>query len=152
MFSIRKHDRGTLRTNRSPLMRTSTRCFALAVCLALSAAAAPVAASEKKKGGGRTYLQLPPLAATVIGPDGRRGVLTVETGVHAKSEAVHARAQASLPRLRAAYVTAIQSHAQGLPPGGAPHADRLAAALQKETDRVLGGPGAKLLLGSIMIN
>jgi hypothetical protein len=133
-------------------MRNRTPSFAVTVGLALLVASAPAVASEKKKGGGRAYLQLPPLAATVIGPDGRRGVLTVETGVDIKSDAVHARAQASMPRLRAAYVTAIQSHAQGLPPGGAPHADRLAAALQKETDRVLGGPGAKLLLGSIMVN
>ena len=134
-------------------MKIPTLSLAVAAGMALMIAASPVSAGgEKKKGGGRAFLQLPPLAATVIRPDGRRGVLTVEAGVDTKSEAVHARAQASLPRLRAAYVTAVQSHAQGLPPGGAPQADRLAAALQKETDRILGGPGGKLLLGSIMVN
>ena len=136
------------------MARSTRRTFALALALGTAAVltAAPAGASEKKKGGGPAYLQLPPLAATVVRPDGRRGVLTVETGVHARSETIHARAQASLPRLRAAYVGVVQSHAQGLPPGGAPQADRLALALQKETDRVLGGPGAKVLLGTIMIN
>jgi hypothetical protein len=128
-----------------------TRALAcLLAAVALSTASA--ADASEKKGGGPAYLRLPALAATVIRPDGRRGVLTVEAGIDAKTDAVRAKAQASIPRLRAAYVTAVQSHAQGLPPGGAPHADRLAAALQKETDRVLGGPGAKVLLGTIMVN
>jgi hypothetical protein len=97
-------------------------------------------------------VQLPPLAATVVRPDGRRGVLTVETTLDLQDEALHARALASVPRLRAAYVAAVQSHAQGMAPGGAPNADRLAMQLQQETDRVLGKPGARLLLGTILIN
>lgn len=124
----------------------------LSAILAALLMASPAMAGEKKKGGGATYLQLPPLAAVVIRPDGRRGIMTVETGVDVKDEALRARAQASLPRLRAAYVGAVQMHAQGLPPGAAPNADRLAAHLQRETDKVLGKPGAKLLLGTILIN
>ena len=124
----------------------------LAVATLAVLASTPSHASEKKKGGGLSYLQLPPMAAIVLRPDGRRGVLTVEAGVDAKDEALHARAQASIPRLRAAYVTAVQSHAQGMAPGSAPNPDRLAAALQRETDRVLGKPGAKVLLGTIIIN
>jgi hypothetical protein len=88
----------------------------------------------------------------VVRPDGRRGVLTVETGIDVKDPALHARADALGPRLRDAYVGAIQSHARGLGPGSPPNADRLAAELQRETDRVLGKPGAKLLLGSIILN
>ena len=132
--------------------RHSRPALAMALGLVVVLAAAPAGAGEKKKGGGPAYLQLPALAVTVVQPGGRRGVLTVETGVHASNETIHARAQASSPRLRAAYVTVVQSHAQGLGPGGAPQADRLASALQRETDRVLGGPGAKVLLGTIMIN
>jgi len=125
-----------------------------ATCLVLLAAASPATAAggEKKKGGGVSFVQLPPLAAVVVRPDGRRGVMTVETGVDVKDPALHARATASVPRLRAAYVAAVQTHALGLPPGAAPQADRLAAQLQRETDRVLGKPGAKLLLGTILIN
>jgi hypothetical protein len=49
-------------------------------------------------------------------------------------------------------VAAIQTHARGLGPGAPPQADRLAVELQRETDRVLGKPGAKLLLGSLIVN
>jgi hypothetical protein len=126
----------------------------LLVILAALLAASPAAAAGggKKKGGGATYLQLKPLAAVVTRPGGRRGIMTVETGVDVPDPALHARAAASLPRLRAAYMAAIQSHAHGMPPGAAPHADRLAAQLQRETDKVLGRPGAQVLLGTILVN
>jgi hypothetical protein len=109
-------------------------------------------ASEKKKSGGRDFLQLAPLAATVLRSDGRRGVLTVEAGVDIRDEGLNALAQASMPRLRAAYVTVVQNHAQGMGPGSPPNADRLAADMQKATDRVLGRPGARVLLGTLMMN
>lgn len=127
------------------------RLFAL-ILAALLAASPAAASGDKKKGGGATYLQLKPLAAVVLQPGGRRGIMTVETGVDVPDAVLHARAQASMPRLRAAYVAAVQSHAHGMPPGAPPHADRLAAQLQRETDRVLGRPGARLLLGTILVN
>jgi hypothetical protein len=128
------------------------RITALIVVLISSLAGGAAEAGAKKKGGGRAFLQIAPVAATVLRPDGRRGVLTVEAGVDAKSDAMHAKAQASLPRLRAAYATVVQYHAAGLGPGSAPNADRLASDLQRETDRVLGGSGGKLLLGTLIIN
>jgi len=33
-----------------------------------------------------------------------------------------------------------------------PNADQIAQLLQRATDRVLGRPGAKLLLGTVMVN
>lgn len=133
---------GTLVMRASPLL--------LLLCAVL--AGSPVHASEKKKSGGREFLQLAPLAATVLRADGRRGVLTVEAGVDIADEALNARAQASMPRLRAAYVTVVQNHAQGMGPGSPPNADRLASDMQKATDRVLGRPGARVLLGTLMMN
>jgi hypothetical protein len=124
----------------------------LATAVLAALACAPAHAGERKKGGGRAYIQMPPIAATVLRPDGRRGVLTAETGVDVKDAALQTRAEASLPRLRAAYVAVLQSHAAGLGPGSAPNADRLATDLQRETDKVLGRPGAKLLLGTLMVN
>jgi hypothetical protein len=121
----------------------------LSACLACSPA---LAGGEKKKGGGLSFLQLKPLAATIMRADGRRGVLTVEAGIDAKDEALYARAQSSMPRLRAALVTVVQNHAQGMGPGAAPSADRLAADLQRETDRILGRSGGKILLGTLMMN
>ena len=127
--------------------RTATLVL-LAACLACN----PVHASEKKKGGGLSYMQLKPLAATVLRPDGRRGVMTVEAGLDVKDEALYARAQSSMPRLRAAMATVVQNHAQGLGPGAAPAPDRLSADLQRATDRVLGRAGGRVLLGTVLIN
>ena len=124
---------------------------ALVLLLALSLAT-PAAAAERKKGGGETFIQLPPLAAIAFRPGGRNGVFTVEAGLDVKDEALRLRALGLVPRLRDAYVVAVQSYSRGLPPGGAPDADRLALQLQRETDRVLGKPGAKILLGTVLVN
>ena len=125
--------------------------FAL-IALSLCLLAMPAHAGEQKKGGGLTFIQLPPMAAIAFRPDGRRGVLTIETGLDVKDNALRARVQAMTPRLRDAYVSSVQSYARTLGPGVPPNADRISAQLQRDTDRVLGKPGAKLLLGTILVN
>lgn len=128
--------------------------------LAALAAALPVAAqasgggekTEKKKGGGLSYLQLPTLTATIMRPDGRRGVLTVETGIDIPNTDQRAKADLLIPRFRAGFVQALQIYASGLSPATAPNAEFIARELQRETDRVLGGPGGKLLLGTLLVN
>ena len=124
----------------------------LFTAVALAAASPAAAAGAKKKGGGQSFLQMPPSAVTVTRPDGGRGVLVVETGLDVKDPGLHARADALTPRLRDAYVAALQAQANGLAPGSPPHADRVAVALQRETDRVLGKSGARLLIGNIILN
>ena len=123
-------------------------CLLVAACLAAS----PSVASEKKKGGGPTFIQLKPMAVIAFRPDGRRGVLSVEAGLDVKDLALHARAESMVPRLRDAYAAAAQNYARSVPAGAPVDADRLSAVLQRETDRVLGKPGAKVLLGTIMVN
>ena len=129
-------------------MASRLALIALSLCLL----SAPAQAGEQKKAGGLTYVQLPPMAAIAFRPDGRRGVLTIETGLDVKDDALRARVQAMTPRLRDAYVSSVQSYARTLGPGVPPNADRISAQLQRETDRVLGKPGAKLLLGTILVN
>ena len=107
---------------------------------------------ERKKGGGITYIQFPTLTATIFRSDGHRGVLTVEAGVDVPNGALRARVNLSGPRLRAAYVAFLQSYVYSLGPGAPPNPDYLSVALQKETDRVLGQPGAHLLLGAMLVN
>ncbi|HEX7761825.1 MAG TPA: hypothetical protein VF459_20120 [Caulobacteraceae bacterium] len=122
------------------------------VVLSLLAATPGLAAEERKKGGGETFIQLQTLTATVIRSDGRRGVMTVEAGVDVPDDNLRERANDSTPRLRAAYAQVLQIYATGLPGGGVPNADYLARQLQQATDQVLGRPGAKLLLGTILMN
>ncbi|KAK0331470.1 hypothetical protein LTR94_028801, partial [Friedmanniomyces endolithicus] len=69
----------------------------------LALASAAHASPEKSGGGKGGYLSLPTATATVLRRDGRRGVMTVETGLDIADGALMERAQLSQPRLSAAY-------------------------------------------------
>ncbi len=125
---------------------------ALAVAALLAPAPALAQANEKKKGGGITYVQFPTLTATIIKTNGRRGVLTVEAGVDVPDSGLRGQVNLNLPRLRAAYIEVLQGYVYSLSPGYPPNPDYLEMMLQKATDRVLGRPGAKLLLGAMLVN
>jgi hypothetical protein len=121
----------------------------------LAASVAPGLAraeDKRKKGGGLSFIQLDTLSGTLTRGDGRRGVMTVEAGVDVPDAALHARAAQSTPRLIAAFDEVVRTYAAGLPAGAPPNADYLSMALQRQTDAVLGRPGAKLLLGTILVN
>ncbi|MDB5424708.1 MAG: hypothetical protein JWQ29_2124 [Phenylobacterium sp.] len=124
------------------------------LALMVLAAAAPLCAraDEKKKAGGVTYIQINTLTGTTNKGGGRRGVLTVECGLDVPDGNLRERANLSLPRLRAAYVQAVQTYAAGLTPGSPPSVDFIGQTLQRQTDVVLGRPGARLLLGAILVN
>ena len=98
-----------------------------------------------------SYLRLPTVTATVIRSGGRRGVMTVETGVDTPDAALRARVAQSAPRLRAAYASAVQQFAHTLLPGAAPDVERLVAQLQAATNTVMGRAGARLLIGTVMV-
>lgn len=98
------------------------------------------------------YVHVPLVTATIMRPNGRRGVLTVESGLYTTDAKLNDLVQRSLPRLRAAYFERIQAYAVGLTPGALPNADFVARELQLVTDRQLGRPGARFLLGSLIIN
>ncbi len=129
------------------------RRLALAAALALlPAVAAANGGEEKKKGGGATFLQIKAIVATILHRDGTRGVITVECGLDVPDEKLRALASESQPRLRAAFAGWVQSYASGLPAAGVPNADYIALQLQQMTDSTLGRKGAKLLLGTILVN
>ena len=128
---------------------------ALLAAPVLLAAATPALAGGG--GGGSTsstggYLRYPTITATTIRSDGRRGVMTVETGVDVADPALHLRAQQSQPRMRAVFAILVQREAESLLPGAVPNVDRLAAQLQSAVNIILGRRGAgKLLLGTVMV-
>jgi len=131
--------------------------FAGALAGTLMGAPALASAGEggdknKKRSGGVSYVSIDPLTGATNRPNGRRGVMSVECGLDIPDGALRERAQASLPRLRAAYVQIVTIYAAGLRPATPPNPDFLGLALQRETDRILGRPGARLLLGSILLN
>lgn len=111
-----------------------------------------------KTGGGgggaaaqASYLRLPTITANVIRPGGRRGVMTVETGIDTPDAALRTRVAQSAPRLRAAYAAVVQQSANALLPGTAPDVERLVAQLQAATNTVMGRAGARLLIGTVMV-
>lgn len=123
-----------------------------AIFLTAALAQAARAAPEKKKTGGPNYVALNTLTGTTIKADGRRGVLTVDCGLEVPDPKLREYAELSLPRLRAAYVQVVETYAAGLPSGAEPNADFIAQALQRQTDLILKRPGARLLVGAIVVN
>jgi hypothetical protein len=132
------------------------RLFSLAALTALVPAIARASESKgeggKKRSGGANYLVMQTLLGTTIRSDGRRGVMSVECGLDVPDAGLRALAEQSIPRLRSSYVETVQSYARGLPNGAAPNADFIARTLQRQTDAILGRPGARLLLGAILVN
>ncbi len=128
----------------------------LIVALGAVALSTPATASsppaERRAGGGDSYIQIQTLQATMLRSASQRGVISVQLGIDVPDAALRTRANASIPRLRAAYVQALGVYAASLSPGAVPNADYLSQELQRQTDRVLGRAGARLLLGSIILN
>lgn len=127
----------------------------------LAAALAPVASGvaraedkngKKKKSGGENYLPIDPLTGTTNKGGGKRGVLSVDCGLQIDDPKLREYADLSMPRLRAAYVQTVQSYAAGLAPGTEPNIDYLAMTLQRQTDQLLKRPGARMLIGTVIVN
>lgn len=125
--------------------------------LGLAAVATTVATTARAGSGGGgaaatgSYLRLNTLTASVVRGDGRRGVMTVETGIDVPDAALRTRAEQSAPRLRAAYNAVVQRTAAALLPNTPPNIDRLVAELQAATNATLGRAGARILLGTVMV-
>ncbi len=107
--------------------------------------------AEKKKGGGASYIQFPPLEASVSHGMARRGVLSVEGGIDVPDTALHQRADQFKPVLLDAYLRWLVIYAASLPQGAAPNPDQIEGELQRCTDRVLGRAGARFLIGTVMV-
>lgn len=136
-------------------MRRALTLLPLVLASALMVAPAPALASSSKKeekGPAVSYFALQPLTAVALRRDGRRGVLTLEAGIEAKDPKVMERAQQSQPRLRAAFAQVLMTYAAGMRRGDPPDVDYLSREMQKTADRVLGKPGARVLIGSALMN
>ncbi|MFZ5717936.1 MAG: hypothetical protein ACOY5Y_00565 [Pseudomonadota bacterium] len=126
--------------------------LSLAALAAAPGIARAAGGGEKKKSGGGSYVALGTVLGTTIRRDGRRGVLSVECGLDTPDSTLRERVEQSVPRLRAAYAQTVRAYAAGLGFGDLPNVDYIARQLQQQTDRVLGRPGARLLLGAVVVN
>lgn len=143
--------------------RAFTRILTLSLILPAVALPGGALASGKKAEGGEggdkkkkkpdgSYLTVGLITASIMRGSGRRSVLAIETGVDVPDPVLFAKVDRLTPRLQAAYVQSIQIYAAGMSPYGVPDADYISRELQRQTDVVVGVRGARLLLGSIMVN
>jgi hypothetical protein len=107
---------------------------------------------KKKKSGGTNYIPINAITGTTYKSGGRRGVLSVDCGLQVDDPKLREYAQLSLPRLQAAYAQVIQIYAAGLPSGAEPNTEFIVQALQRQTDLILKRPGARFLIGAVLVN
>ena len=129
-----------------------SKLLAIFTLVVLLAGPSSALANGGKSKSDSPYVALRPVTLTIVRPNGRRGALTVEVGLNAPDKALRERVEVSGPLLRDAYNAALQSYAMRLGPGTAPDLEIIGAALQRETDRVLGGKGARVMLGAVLVN
>ena len=128
-------------------------CAGLVLAICTLAAPQHAEAKTKKVTADQTFLQLRALTASIGGPYRFSGLMVVEYGLEIPDEQLRAKAESLGPRLRDAHSNAMTQYAMTYyKPGTVPNADDLAMRLQKSTDLALGQKGAKVLLGSILVN
>ena len=111
-----------------------------------------MAADDKKKGGGANYTQFPTITVFTQANAARHGTMSVEVGLYADDPKMTAQIALYQPRLQDAYVTRLQTYAANLNPHSLVDTDYVSAQLQQATNQILGRAGARVLLGSIMVN
>jgi hypothetical protein len=124
----------------------------LLLLLVLGPSAAWAGEDKKKKSGGAGYIPINAITGTIYKTGGRRGVLSVDCGLQVDDPKLRDYADKSLPRLQAAYAQVIQIYAAGLPSGAEPNTEFIVQALQRQTDLILKRPGAKFLIGAVLVS
>lgn len=126
-----------------------------AIVATLSAASPAMAKSEDKDTSIEsvtTFIEMEALTVNIFRSNYNRGKVEIIINLDIPDQNVRTRAAETMPRLRAAYVQVLTSLLYDLPPRTPPNIEELDAALQRTTDKVLGRRGAKVLLGSVVIN
>lgn len=124
--------------------------FALAAPAAASGAPAPAKPAnkqERKITASPAWVSVEPIAVAILRQNRIQGMFLVEFGLDVQDEALRARAQESLPRLRDAWLRNMSDlAATRMRVGRQADLDVLSTRLQTTTDQMLGGAGAKVLL------
>ena len=132
-------------------------CIGLMSALAATFNAAPLAmakAQDKAKGveTTTTVIEMEALTVNIFRSNYGRGKVEVIMSLDVPNASLRERTLQSMPRLRAAYVQTLTRIMYDLPPRTPPNIGALSAAMQRATDQVLGRPGAKVLLGSVVVS
>ncbi len=127
--------------------------LALAVALAAPARASEAAApakpakQERKITPSPSWVSVDPIAVAILRQNRIQGVFLVEFGLDVPDEALRAKAEEFLPRLRDAWLRNMTDlGATRIRVGRQADLDVLTTRLQTTTDHMLGGSGARVLL------
>ena len=94
---------------------------------------------------------MPTLSAGVLQRNMNQGTMVVDMGLDIPDEALRHRAVMNAPRLRDALRTALASYSSVYyRVHAAPDPSELTRQMQMSVDRVLGAPGARVLLANII--
>jgi flagellar basal body-associated protein FliL len=145
-------------------MRPAAPLLAVALFVAL---AAPAAASgggssapaqqqepasiQERLTSAETYMPMPAFQAGVLQRNINQGTIVVDMGLDIPDAALRRRAQLNAPRLRDAIRTALANYSSVYyRVRTAPSPTELTRQMQAAVDRVLGAPGARVLLANII--
>ncbi len=132
-------------------------CIGLLSVLAATLNAAPAAVAKSQDKGKEvetttTVIAMEALTVNIFRSNYGRGKVEVIMSLDVPNFSLRERALQSMPRLRAAYVQTLTRTVYDLPPRTPPNIGMLSESLQHATNQVLGRPGAKVLLGSVVVN
>jgi hypothetical protein len=131
-------------------IRAAAAAFAI-FSLAENATAAE-ASAQRKTTQSESYVVLDPMYATILEGAKPRGLLMIELGLDVPDAAMRARVTHALPALRDAYVRSLIAYgATAVRAWRQPDVDDIADRMQTITDRLMGGPGAKVLMAQTAI-
>ena len=105
------------------------------------------APAQRKTTQSESFVAIDPMYATILEGSRPRGLLMVEFGLDVPDSALRAKVSHALPNLRDAYVRLLIAYgATAVRVFRQPNVEDIAARMQAVTDRVMGEPGAKVLM------
>jgi len=128
-------------------LRAATLAFAVFAFAGPANASEAPAPAQRKTTQSESYVVIDPMYATIIEGNKPRGLLMVELGLDIPDAALRERVNHALPALRDAYVRSLIAYgATAVRAWRQPSVDDIAERMQAVTDRLVGGPGAKVLM------
>jgi hypothetical protein len=139
------------------MRRAAAALFVLAATVSPAAATGPAgseqapASRQERLTSADSFLPMPTLSAAVLQRNVSLGTIVVDMGLDIPDAALRRRAQLNAPRIRDALRTALAAYSSVYyRDRTAPDPTTLTRLLQQSVDRVLGAPGARVLLVNII--
>jgi flagellar basal body-associated protein FliL len=108
--------------------------------------------AQHKTTQSESYVILEPLYASILDGARSHGLLLVELGLDVPDVKLRERVNQSLPNLRDAYVRSLLTYAAtSVRAWRQPNVEDIAIRMQAITDRVMGRPGARVLMAQTAI-